>query len=275
MLLPTCLASPPKACRGLTNLANGLYNWGARASLRLPRRDQLTQDEPMGKSIDQTGRRYGKLLVLEKAKDYFTPGGARKVKWRCQCDCGNVLEVRGSSLSTGNTKSCGCLHAALCAARATVHGMKHSPEYNAWSLMKARCFRPTADNYAHYGGRGITVAVEWLDFTTFFRDMGPKPSPNHSLDRIDVNGHYCVENCRWATRIEQMRNKRTTLSVTYNGQRMSLAAAAELAGIKLATVHARRRKGWPEDRLLEPAAPWPRAAANLLGTTAQALATTA
>jgi hypothetical protein len=214
----------------------------------------------MRKIIDQAGRRYGKLLVLERAQDYVTPSGAREVKWRCQCDCGNILEVRSRSLGAGNTKSCGCMRDLGLAARSTTHGMRKTPEYKAWAGMKARCFRPSAGHYPDYGGRGITVAPEWLNFETFFRDMGPKPSPSHSLDRIDANGDYCAGNCRWATTAQQMRNKRNTVLVTYNGQRMPLIAAAELAGIKPATVHARRRNGWPDNRLLEPVAPWPRAA---------------
>jgi hypothetical protein len=214
----------------------------------------------MDKSINRTGQRYGRLLVTGRADDYISPKGKRNVRWQCRCDCGSILEVRSGGLSSGKTKSCGCLQASKAAARLTTHGMTGSPEHRAWLLMKRRCFGQFATGYANYGGRGITVAAEWLDFETFLRDMGPKPSPRHSLDRIDCNGNYCPENCRWATRVEQMRNKRTTAWVTYNGQSLPLIAAAELAGIKPAIVHARRRKGWPEERLFEPAAPWSRAA---------------
>jgi len=213
----------------------------------------------MRKIIDRAGQRYGKLLVLERAKDHFTPGGQRKVKWRCQCDCGSLVEVGSSNLAMGKSKSCGCLRNSERVARSKTHGLTGSPEYIAWSGMKARCFRPYAINYANYGGRGITVAAEWLSFEAFFRDMGPKPSPEHSLDRIDSNGNYCAENCRWATTAEQSRNTRQNVWVTYSGQRLTLTDAAALAGLRLNTVQERRRRGWPDDRLFEPAATWTRA----------------
>lgn len=206
----------------------------------------------MGKIIDRTGQRFGRLLVTEMAGDYISPKGKREIRWQCRCDCGNILEVRGSSLSTGNTKSCGCLNTLRSAARATTHGMRRSPEYSNWAQMKSRCLCPSATHYANYGGRGITVAPEWLDFEAFFRDMGPRPSPSHSIDRIDVNGNYCPENCRWATPAEQSRNTRRNVWVAYNGQRLPLADAAALAGISRQVAYSRRHRGWTEDRLLEP-----------------------
>ncbi|HDX9500141.1 TPA: AP2 domain-containing protein, partial [Bacillus thuringiensis] len=129
-----------------------------------------------------------------------------KTMWNCLCDCGNERVVDGYSLSKGSSKSCGCNNIK--------HGMKHTPEYNIWGLMKSRCSNLNDSGWENYGARGITVCERWLDFSNFIEDMGERPSPEHSLDRIDVNGNYCKANCRWATHLEQAHNKRTSKNNT-------------------------------------------------------------
>jgi hypothetical protein len=114
--------------------------------------------------------------------------------------------------------------------------------------MKARCYIPTSKDYPNYGGRGIRVCDRWLhDFEVFYADMGPAPSPRHSLDRYpDTNGDYCPENCRWATNIEQQRNKTSNLVIEHEGRSMTLAEWAELLGIHYHTLYNRiRNRGWP------------------------------
>lgn len=156
----------------------------------------------MGKLIDLSGHRFERLLVIKKAV-LKKPGQA---KWVCQCDCGNVLDIRSQDLRDGSSRSCGCLKVEL----QTKHGLSYSDEYHIWVDMRARCTNQRYKTYKHYGGRGIKVCERWSDFASFIEDMGPRTSEKHSIDRIDVNGNYEPVNCRWATNLVQARNKRTS-----------------------------------------------------------------
>jgi hypothetical protein len=206
----------------------------------------------MGKIVDRTGQRYGRLLVRERAPDRFTPGGQRGICWFCLCDCGATATVRASHLASGDTQSCGCFLREAVRLRGTTHGMTTSPEYRCWRGVLNRCRNRRGKDFPTYGGRGITVADEWLDFEAFYRDMGPRPSRAHSLDRIDNSKGYCPGNCRWATRIEQARNTRANVWVTFQGRRVTLAEAAELSGLPHHILHQRRRRGWPDSALFLP-----------------------
>lgn len=134
------------------------------------------------------------------------------------------------------------------------HGKVRTPEYRAWASMKKRCLTPTSHNYHLYGGRGISVCPEWIDsFEVFYRDMGPRPSYEHSLDRINNNGHYSKENCRWATKSEQSTNRRSTQFVTAFGETKCLSRWSEEFGVPFNTLSRRVKDGWhPEVALTRP-----------------------
>ena len=157
--------------------------------------------------IDETGKRYGRLLVL-----HATMGKEQK-SWLCQCDCGNTTIVRGSLLRSGDTTSCGCRNYENMKNMHMKHGERadggETPEYRAWCAMIIRCENPNGKHWQNYGGRGISVSPRWRhSYDTFLADMGRRPSARHSLDRIDVDGNYEPGNCRWATQSEQCRNWR-------------------------------------------------------------------
>ncbi len=161
---------------------------------------------------DLVGKRFGRLLVIKYA---YTKGN--RVYWECKCDCGNEICVRGSSLTTGNTKSCGCYNLEVATKKLLIHGMKHTRFYNIWCGMKARCHNQNSPKYRIYGARGITVCDRWKNsFLAFKEDMYESyldhcekhGENNTSIDRIDVNGNYEPSNCKWATWKEQRANQR-------------------------------------------------------------------
>lgn len=159
--------------------------------------------------IDETGNRYGRLLVLGKSPLQPT----EHAYWLCRCECGTLVSVAGGQLRKGRVRSCGCLNLDSLRARRT-HGKTiggHHRVFRIWNAMKQRCHNPKQPHYERYGGRGITVCEEWRNsFEAFYRDMGDPPSPAHSIDRIDNDRGYEPGNCRWATPLEQRHNRRDT-----------------------------------------------------------------
>ncbi|WP_210461694.1 hypothetical protein [Pantoea ananatis] len=193
--------------------------------------------------IDLTGRRIERLLVVSMAEK--KPG--KNITWNCVCDCGVVKVIQTGSLKSGRVKSCGCLSRENTIKRNTTHGNageKVSRAYNSWSGMIDRCRNPNNKKYKDYGGRGIKVSEEWMDFNTFLNDMGHSPSAGYSIDRVDVNGNYEKSNCRWATPLEQASNRRNNVIVKTPHGDMCASAAARFYGINRSVLVKRVKKGW-------------------------------
>lgn len=179
------------------------------------------------KKLNLIGEKFNRLLVLSEM-----PIRNMKTYWKCKCDCGNIITVQGSALTTDQTQSCECLQKERASVASFKHKLTQSTEYYSWTNMKTRCLNPNSQDYADYGGRGIRICETWKDdFLKFLSDMGKKPSKKHSLDRIDVNGNYCPENCRWAIPFVQTRNKRSNRWLEHNGLKMILQDWAEYFGI--------------------------------------------
>lgn len=161
------------------------------------------------KQIDISGHRFGRLVAVSIGEPHVSPS-RKQVTWICKCDCGNEVTIQRGALRSGASKSCGCSYKDLGIRKRTARHENNS-EYSTWFHLKQRCINPKDKDFNNYGGRGIKVCSRWLNsFDNFFEDMGKKPSDEHSIDRIDVNGDYTAENCRWATPIEQSRNRRNT-----------------------------------------------------------------
>lgn len=205
----------------------------------------------MSKKVPMIGKRFGRLVVLEEA-GHLGPFLA----FSCQCDCGNITVVRGLSLRSKNTTSCGCLQKETAGSVNKTHGMRQSTEYRIWSNMLSRCTNPNVECYERYGGRGISVSEDWKSFDKFYADMGKRPE-GKTLDRIDSDGPYSKENCRWATVAEQNRNTRRTQLVTFRGETKCLKDWATDQGIAYNTLRKRYViYNWPfEKALLTPPRP--------------------
>jgi hypothetical protein len=185
------------------------------------------------------GERYDRWTVVADA-----PGR----HYLCRCDCGTERTVTGSALRRGRSRSCGCI--AKDQLRATrKHGMSLTTIYNLWGSMVSRCNNPTHQAFPNYGGRGIKVCDRWLSFENFYTDMGERPE-GKELDRINNDGPYSPENCRWATPRQQGRNRRTNRVITFNGKSMCVADWADELGLSSANIYLRLSKGWSVEEAL-------------------------
>lgn len=190
------------------------------------------------------GTRFGRLLVIRQEQG--------KRKHLCQCDCGAVKLIGDSNLRQGITRSCGCLRREGVAAKNFRHGARKRsggpPEYYIWKRMRQRCKDPNNHEWDRYGGRGIGVDPRWDSFAAFLEDMGSRPSPKHSIDRIDNELNYGPSNCRWATASEQARNKRKTLKVEFGGAVVTIADLADMHSMPYGRLYTRLAKGWSVER---------------------------
>lgn len=188
----------------------------------------------MPKVHDLTGKHFGRLKILERNPKNDNHGGSR---WDCECDCGNKITVQAGNLKNNHTQSCGCLNKEVTSKTNSTHGLTNTPEYYTWAAIKRRCYGTYSPDYPDYGGRGIVMCDEWKnDFTVFLRDMGPRPSSSHSIDRRDNDKGYDKENCRWATQIEQANNKRNSIFYEINGERKTLGDWCRLYGLSYSSV---------------------------------------
>lgn len=179
----------------------------------------------------------GRLIVRRKSEGRTKNGS---VLWICDCSCGNTVSVQSSTLNSGLKQSCGCLEKETRNTRRSTHGSSKTREYNSWLSMRQRCEYEKAKSFEYYGGRGITVCQEWADFEVFLSDMGKCP-PSMSLDRIDVNGPYCKENCRWATASVQgyntRRHKNNTSGRTGVSWREDISKWCSVIGFEGKSIH--------------------------------------
>lgn len=203
----------------------------------------------MSRIRDLTGKKFGKLYVTG-----LNPSRRRnKACWDCLCECGNSVTVLGTSLTSGNTKSCGCASRVKTHAKPTKY---NSPEeysiYDSWRGMLRRCENPHADSYKYYGLRGISVCEEWHDFKNFY-DWALKNgwAPGLSIDRICTNDGYYPGNCRWADRTTQANNRSNSKIIEYNGRTQTLAEWCTELNLSYRKTYMRLYNGWSVERSFE------------------------
>jgi hypothetical protein len=205
--------------------------------------------------VDLTGKRFGRLLVIQRV---FT--GKPPTFWLCRCDCGTEKQVRYFDLKSGHTSSCGCYRRDFPVIQKTKHGHANargcSSTYSSWLNMKNRCDNQQGQDYHHYGGRGIAYEPRWADFENFLADMGVKPK-GLTLERVDNSRGYSKENCKWATRKDQSRNRRDNVRLTYKGETRVIGEWSEILGISKSAIRSRLAYGWSvEEALSVPVQPY-------------------
>ena len=200
----------------------------------------------MGTFIDLTGNRYGRLTVIGR------DGNGLPVRWMCKCDCGNTKSILGYHLRKGKIRSCGCYRVEEARANNTTHNLSGTRIFKIWAGMHKRCENPKGRVYKHYGERGIKVCDEWKDFLPFYEwSMANGYQENLTIDRINVNGNYEPENCRWISAHEQSRNTTRTKYITYKGETKPLVVWCEELGKKYNLVKHRLYSGWTPEQAFE------------------------
>jgi hypothetical protein len=198
------------------------------------------------KRAELVGEKFGRLTVIE-----FKEIKNEKAYWLCKCECGNPVFVPTYRLKGGITQSCGCLQKERTSDAKFIHGQIKSSEYSSWVNMKNRCLNPKTIGYSAYGGRGIKVCKRWRNsFEEFFKDMGSKPTPRHTLDRKNPDGNYEPNNCRWATEEEQQNNRRNNRVIEYKGESLTVSQLARKYNQNPQLVLERVNKGWSIERAL-------------------------
>ena len=204
----------------------------------------------MSKIKDLTNCKFNKLTVIRLTDKRTTKGDTI---WKCQCDCGNITYVSGGHLKSGHTKSCGCNKARLKGSKNYFykHGLYGTRLYKIFFNMKTRCFNSNFTEYNNYGGRGITICKEWsnnfMSFYNWAMENGYKE--NLTLDRIDTNGNYEPNNCRWITRKKQCNNKRNNVIIEYNNEKHTIQEWCEKLNVKYSTLYTRLRRGWSIEKI--------------------------
>lgn len=200
---------------------------------------------------DLTGKKFGRLTVIEA--DKYEPS-SHSTRWRCRCDCGKEKHILASCLKAGTVTSCGCYSSEQKSKRSKTHGYGGKDRlYRIWSGMKSRCYSLSDRNYRRYGARGIEVCQEWQSDFMAFRTWAVANGYRDglSIDRIDNDGMYSPDNCRWADRKLQNNNRRTNVYITYKGETHTASQWAGITGIKESTLVMRKRNGWSDSECLE------------------------
>lgn len=193
---------------------------------------------------DMTGLVFGRLTVLER--DYTEYNG-HNARWKCRCSCGTIKVLVGGKLRQGEIQSCGC----LLKDKLTTHGLTETAEYRIWRHVKGRTRSESNNNYKRYGARGITMCEEWwCSFETFYKDMGPRPGPEYSIERKDNNKGYSKENCRWATKTEQANNRSSNVFYTRNGVSRTLSNWCRELNLDYNFIRERIRSGWTFEKAI-------------------------
>ena len=195
---------------------------------------------------DITGKVSGRLTAIERRG----VNAQKRPLWLCECSCGNQKIVEESKLKSGHTRSCGCLKKEAISKVNVTHRLSKAAEYKIWKGIRTRCFNKEVKSFKNYGGRGITVDERWSSFEAFFSDMGPRPSPEHSIERINNEGNYGPENCRWANVKEQANNRRSSHFITFNGITLTVTQWGEKLGFRNGTLSRRLMLGWPVEKAL-------------------------
>lgn len=198
----------------------------------------------MSNAKELSGQRFGRLTVIERIGSKN-----RCILWKCKCDCGNETEVISNVLVNGHTKSCGCLKDEAFLKRNTKHGQADTRLYKIWQGMIQRCTNHNYTGYKNYGGRGICVCDEWLNFITFYIWATRNGYDSVlSIDRVNNNGNYEASNCRWSNRIEQNNNSRHNVCLEYNGQTKTIHQWSDVLGISYANLQRRIKTGWTVEK---------------------------
>jgi hypothetical protein len=193
---------------------------------------------------DLTGQKFGMLTVISMAEDRIKSNGNNVSRCKCKCDCGNETIVDASALKSKHTQSCGCLQGEH--HNDSRHDIGKTRLYRIWGDMKQRCYNPNNDNFKHYGARGIEICSEWKDSYSSFKEWAINNgyADNLSIDRIDTNGNYEPQNCRWSTEEDQANNTRTNRLISFNGETLTLSQWRKRLGFKRGVLEYRLNHGW-------------------------------
>lgn len=201
----------------------------------------------------------GRLTLVRRESIWIESQGRKNTFWICDCSCGKTsLRINAAGLFKAvagkpGTYSCKCLQKELISKRSRVHNETHygkssTPEYTTWCHMRRRCSSHASQDFFRYGGRGIKICERWNDYRLFLADMGRKPSPNHSIERIDNAGNYDPNNCRWASKSEQARNTRRNRVIEIDGVKKILVEWSEMSGVNGPVILRRLKMGWDAKR---------------------------